>query len=160
MTYWLLNDLNPQEPRQRNAQIDEAPRWLQVKDKNLWPCENTHLTAVEVAIGGIVKQMQNPISILLTRDAKIVQSHAIKVQVNMMVSNPPSERIPTGLHSSSEIQHIGHWDIWEGRKFIIVNLWDYYIFIKHDYYHTGSGVGHHCGSCTLCTPDFLHYSSS
>ena len=34
-----------------------------------------------------------PINILFTRDAEIVQSHAIKVQVNMMDSNLPLQRI-------------------------------------------------------------------
>ena len=45
ITWW------PQEPRQRCIQIDEALRGLQVKDKSWWPCENTHLTAVDVATG-------------------------------------------------------------------------------------------------------------
>ena len=40
-----------------------------------------------------VKQLQISISISLTRDAKIVQSHAMKVWVNMTVSYPPLERI-------------------------------------------------------------------
>ena len=76
--YWLLNDFNvwiwllplplgvcfhssnnifkkiiswrPQEPQQRNAQIAEVLRWLWVNDNSWRPCENTRLTAVDMAI--------------------------------------------------------------------------------------------------------------
>jgi hypothetical protein len=41
--------LRPQEPMQREARIDEAPRRLQVKDKSWRPCEKMRSTAVDVA---------------------------------------------------------------------------------------------------------------
>lgn len=49
-----MRSQRPQEPRQRNARIDEALRQLRVKDKSWRPCENTRSTAVDVAIGGKV----------------------------------------------------------------------------------------------------------
>ena len=44
-----IRSLQPHEPRQRKAQIDEARRRFQVNDKSWWPCEKTRLTAVDVA---------------------------------------------------------------------------------------------------------------
>ena len=64
-----------------------------MKDKSWRPCEKTRSTAVDVAIGSKVSKGAIPINILFTRDAEIVQSHAIKVRVNMTVSNPPLQRI-------------------------------------------------------------------
>jgi hypothetical protein len=82
----------------------------------------------------LVKWLQIPISILLTRDAKIVQSHAMKVRVNMTVSNPPLERILNVLDWFAQIfinltrpksDMLGHRDIREGSKIIVVDLRDY-----------------------------------
>ena len=129
-----MRSCRPQEPRQRNARIDEALRRLRVKDKSWRPCENTRSTAVNVAIGGKVKWLQIPISILLTRNTKIVQSHAMKVRVNMTVSNPPLERILNILDWFSQIfvnlacpksNMLGHRDIWEGSEIVVVNLQDH-----------------------------------
>jgi hypothetical protein len=73
-------------------------------------------------------------NILLTRDAEIVQSHAVKVGIDMTVSNPPLERILNILHWFAQIlvnlagpksDMISHRDIREGGKIIIVNLRDY-----------------------------------
>ena len=64
-----------------------------MKDKSGWPCEKARSTAVDVAIGSKVSKGAIAINILFTRNAEIVQIHAIKVRVNMTVSNPPLQRI-------------------------------------------------------------------
>ena len=53
----MTRSLQPQEPRQRNTQLDEGERQLQVNDKSWWPCEKTCSTAVDVATENVVSNI-------------------------------------------------------------------------------------------------------
>jgi hypothetical protein len=76
----------------------------------------------------------NGYKIELTWDAEIVQSHAIKIRVDMTVSNPPHQRVFNILDSFAQIlfnlacpssDMIGHRYVREGSEIIVVNLRDY-----------------------------------
>ena len=64
----------------------------------------------------------------------MVQSHVVKVQIDMTVSNPPLERILNIFNQFTQIlinltgpksNMVSHQDIQEGGKIVVVNLRDY-----------------------------------
>ena len=125
---------HPQELRQRNACREEAQSQFWVNERSWWPCKKTCSTAVDVAVWDIVSyKIKIEISEVFTRYTKMVQHHMIKVQIYMVVSNPPLEGVLDVFDRFVEVlinltrarsNIVGHWYVCKRCKVIIINLQD------------------------------------